>query len=65
MNKVFSGIAARGKTTKGWCYVLKLHLIINRGGGDDRKQLELMVKNLFGQSIWRWWTSLKNYFNNF
>ncbi len=40
--------------------VFKLHLIINRGGGivkasfspgnqDDRKQLELMVKNLFGK----------------
>ncbi|KJV91148.1 transposase DDE domain protein [Rickettsia bellii str. RML Mogi] len=60
MNKVFAGIAARGKTTKGWFYGLKLHLIINRAGGivkasfspgnkDDRKQLELMIKNLFGK----------------
>lgn len=60
MNKVFAGIAARGKTTKGWFYGLKLHLIINRSGGivkasfspgnkDDRKQLELMIKNLFGK----------------
>ena len=48
MHKVFAGIAARGKTTKGWFYGLKLHLIINRSGGivkasfspgnkDDRK----------------------------
>lgn len=41
-------------------FMVKLHLIINRGGGivkasfspgnkDDRKQLELMVKNLFSK----------------
>ena len=51
-NKVFAGIAARDKTTKGQFYGLKLHLIINRGCGvvkasfsasnkDDRKQLDL------------------------
>ena len=28
MNKVFAGMAARGKTIKGWFYSLKLHLII-------------------------------------
>ncbi len=28
-NKVFSGIAARGKTSTGWFYGFKLHLIIN------------------------------------
>ncbi|EER21169.1 MULTISPECIES: transposase [spotted fever group] len=33
MNKVFAGIAASSKTTKGWFYGLKLHLIINRAGG--------------------------------
>jgi len=33
MHKVFSGIAARNKTTKGWFSGLKLHLIINRNGG--------------------------------
>ncbi|EER22561.1 transposase, IS4 family [Rickettsia endosymbiont of Ixodes scapularis] len=59
MNKVFAGIAASSKTTKGWFYGLKLHLIINRAGGikasfspgnkDDRKQLELIIKNLFGK----------------
>ena len=28
-NKVFKGIAKRGKTSKGWFYGMKLHLIIN------------------------------------
>lgn len=60
MHKVFAGIAARSKTTKGWFYGLKLHLIINRSGGivkasfssgnkDDRVQLKLMIKGLFGK----------------
>lgn len=31
-NKVFSGIAARGKTSTGWFYGFKLHLIINEQG---------------------------------
>ena len=31
-NKVFSGIAARGKTSTGWFYGFKLHLIINECG---------------------------------
>lgn len=31
-NKVLSSIAALGKTTKGWFYGLKLHLVINEGG---------------------------------
>jgi len=60
MHKVFAGIAARSKTTKGWFYGLKLHLLINRGGGiikasfssgnkDDRAQLKLMIRGLFGK----------------
>lgn len=60
MHKVFAGIAARSKTTKGWFYGLKLHLLINQGGGiikasfssgnkDDRAQLKLMIKGLFGK----------------
>lgn len=60
MHKVFAGIAARSRTTKGWFYGLKLHLIINRSGGivkasfssgnkDDRAQLRLMIKGLFGK----------------
>lgn len=31
-NKVFSGMAARGKTSTGWFYGFKLHLIINEYG---------------------------------
>lgn len=31
-NKVFAGIAAIGKTTKGWFFGLKLHLLINERG---------------------------------
>jgi hypothetical protein len=31
-NKVFKGIAKLGKTTKGWFYGLKLHVIINENG---------------------------------
>ena len=31
-NKVFQGLAALGKTTKGWFYGFKLHLIINNEG---------------------------------
>ncbi len=60
MHKVFAGIAARSKTTKGWFYGLKLHLLVNPGGGiikesfssgnkDDRTQLKLMIKGLFGK----------------
>lgn len=59
-HKVFKGLAARGKTTKGWFYGLKLHLIINPQGGlvkasfssgnkDDRKHFSSMVKNIFGK----------------
>ncbi len=31
-NKVFRGLAKRGKTTSGWFYGFKLHLIINENG---------------------------------
>ena len=31
-NRVFAGIARRGKTTMGWFYGFKLHLIINDRG---------------------------------
>jgi hypothetical protein len=31
-NKVFKGFAKRGKTTSGWFYGFKLHLIINENG---------------------------------
>jgi hypothetical protein len=61
-NKVFDGIAKRGKTTTGWFYGFKLHLTINDrgeilsfyitpGNTDDRnvKVMEALTKNIFGK----------------
>jgi len=31
-HKVFNGLAARGKTSMGWFYSLKLHVVINHKG---------------------------------
>ena len=59
-NRVFAGIARRGKTTMGWFYGFKLHLIINDrgellavrltpGNVDDRQPVTELVKNLIGK----------------
>ena len=59
-HKVFAGIAARGKTTMGWFYGFKLHLVVNEygeiltfqltpGNVDDRKPVPLLMKDLFGK----------------
>lgn len=59
-HKVFDGLAKRGKTTMGWFFGFKLHLIVNHkghlmaikitpGNTDDRKALEKMAKNLTGK----------------
>lgn len=61
-NKVFRGLAARGKTTMGWFYGFKLHLVINekgellsfeitKGNVDDRDRtvIRKMTKKLFGK----------------
>ena len=61
-HKVFEGIAGKGKSTMGWFFGFKLHLIINdrgeilsflitRGNVDDREPLEMesFVKNVFGK----------------
>lgn len=59
-HKTFSGLGARGKTTKGWFFGFKLHLIINSAGDlikvrftagnkDDRKALADMTAGLFGK----------------
>lgn len=59
-NKVFAGVAARGKTTMGWFYGFKLHLVINEhgeilsfqltpGNVDDRKPLPVLFEGLFGK----------------
>lgn len=58
-NKVFKGIAALGKTTKGFFFGLKLHLIVTSQGDivsckltpgnvDDRKPVPTLVKKLKG-----------------
>ena len=59
-HRVFKDLAARGKTTMGWFYGFKLHLIVNElgellavhltpGNVDDRRPLEGMTKDLFGK----------------
>ena len=59
-NKVFSGWARRGKTTAGWFYGFKLHLIINElgeilafqftaGNAADVSVLEHLSKGIFGK----------------
>lgn len=59
-HKVFVGIAARGKTSMGWFYGFKLHLVANDRGEllacqlspgnlDDRKPLPALAQRLFGK----------------
>ena len=59
-NRTFKGLAARGKTTMGWFYGFKLHVIINNKGEivavkitpgniDDRAVLDVMSRNLKGK----------------
>lgn len=58
-HKVFQGLAARGRTTKGWFFGFKLHAIINdkaefvrvrltQGNVDDRAVVPLMTQELQG-----------------
>lgn len=58
-HKTFRGIAERGKTSMGWFFGMKLHLVINqegelisfcltRGNVDDRKPLAYLFENLEG-----------------
>lgn len=58
-NRVFSGLAERGKTTMGWFFGFKLHVVINhkgqfmavkitRGNVDDREPVEALTKGLKG-----------------
>lgn len=58
-NKVFDGVAKRGKGTMGWFYGFKLHLIVNHVGEiveakltaantDDRVPVQELAKNLSG-----------------
>jgi hypothetical protein len=59
-HKVFAGVAARGKTTMGWFFGFKLHLIVNDrgellgfcltpGNRHDVKVLPKLVARLFGK----------------
>ena len=59
-HKVFKKIARRGKTSVGWFYGFKLHLVVNDGGEllafqvtagnvDDRKPVPRLVKGLTGK----------------
>lgn len=59
-NKTFEGLAQRGRSTMGWFYGMKLHLIINHkgeivalkitsGNVDDRAVIEAMTKTLKGK----------------
>lgn len=58
-HRVFEGQAARGKTSMGWFFGFKLHLVINSkgellsvrltpGNTDDRKPIPNLCKGLFG-----------------
>ena len=59
-HKVFDGLAARGKTSMGWFYGFKLHLVVNEhgeilsfmltpGNVDDRKPVPHLLKGVFGK----------------
>jgi hypothetical protein len=59
-NKVFRDVARRGKTTTGWFYGFKIHLVvsdcgeilawqISLGNVDDRKPVPTMAKRLWGK----------------
>jgi transposase len=59
-NRVFAGCAKRGKTTMGWFFGFKLHLVINEcgellaatmtpGNVDDRKPVPSLVRRLIGK----------------
>lgn len=59
-NKVFKDVAKKGKSTIGWFFGFKVHIIINECGGllavkftqanvDDRSPVLGMIKNIFGK----------------
>ena len=59
-HRVFAGLAARGKTSMGWFFGFKVHLVINEQGEllafylspgnlDDRKPVPKLTKRLFGK----------------
>ena len=59
-HKVFAGLAARGKSSTGWFFGFKLHVVINHrgeilairltpGNVDDRKPVAGLCQSLFGK----------------
>lgn len=59
-HKVFEGLVARGKTSMGWFYGFKLHLVVNDQGDmlafyltpgnvDDRKPIPHIARKLWGK----------------
>lgn len=59
-HKVFRGVAKRGKTSMGWFFGFKLHLVVNDqgellamrltpGNADDRKPVPGLTADLFGK----------------
>ena len=59
-HRVFARAAARGKTSVGWFYGFKLHLVVNDrgellafcltpGNVDDRRPVPRLIKRLFGK----------------
>jgi len=61
-NRVFKGIAKKGKSSMGWFFGFKLHLVINDKGEimafkltqattDDREPVQSLTKDLFGKLV--------------
>lgn len=61
-HKVFAGLAARGKSSTGWFFGFKLHVVINHrgellavqctpGNVDDRKPVPWLCQGLFGKLV--------------
>jgi hypothetical protein len=61
-HRVFAGLAQRGKTSTGWFFGFKLHLVVNDGGEiltfcltpgnvDDRRPVPKLTQPLFGKLL--------------
>jgi DDE family transposase len=61
-HQVFAGLAQRGKSSRGWFYGFKLHLVINEqgevlgltltpGNTDDRRPVAKLVRQLWGKLL--------------
>ena len=59
-NRVFKGVASRGRSSMGWFFVFKLHLVVNhigeiiswtltQGNVDDRKPVRKLTKGMKGK----------------